>query len=73
MPSSEPMLHAVYEVVVSSSLKGLLEYHQVLVAEPGSLIQVYKKLGPHTYHLPSLDERIEKIHVNDQDVKHCFQ
>lgn len=35
MPSSEPMLHAISEVVVSSSLEGILEYHQVPVAEPG--------------------------------------
>lgn len=50
VPSSKPMLHAP-ETVVFSSLKGLLEFHQVPIAEPNGLTLVHEKLGPHTYHL----------------------
>jgi len=66
------MLHAVPITVVLSSLEGLLECHQVLVAETGGLALVYEKLGPHTYHLKSLDRRIDNLPANDQDPKHYF-
>ena len=33
---------------------------------------VQEKLGPHTYHLQSLDERVDNLLVNDQDLKHYF-
>lgn len=72
MPSSKPMLHAVPITMGLSSLEGLLECHQVLVAETGGLALVYEKLGPHTYHLKSLDRRIENLPANDQDPKHYF-
>lgn len=73
VPSSKPILHAVLEAVVLSSHKGLFECHQVLVAKPGGLELVHKKLGPRTYHLQSLDERIDNLPVNGQDLKHYFQ
>lgn len=66
------MLHVVSEVVVSSSLKGLLEYHQVLVAELGRLILVYEKLATHTHCLQSLDGRVDNPPINGQDLKRYF-
>jgi len=70
VPSSEPMLHAVSKAVVSSSLRGLLEYHQVLVVELGGLVLVHEKLGTHTCSLQSLDGRVDNLLVNSQDLKH---
>ena len=64
------MFHRVPKIVVLSSLEGLLECHWVIVAEPGGLALVYEKLGPPTYHLQSLDRRIDNLPVNDQDLKH---
>lgn len=66
------MLHALPEAVVLSSLKRLFECHQVLVVEPSGLTLVHEKLGPHTYHLQSLDGRIDNLLVNGQDLKHYF-
>lgn len=34
---------------------------------------VHKKLGQCTYHLQSLDGRIDNLHVNGQDLKCYFQ
>jgi len=70
VPSSEPMLHTVPETMVFSSLEGLLECHQVLVAEPDGLALVHEKIGSHTYHLQSLDERIDNLPINGQVIKH---
>jgi len=67
------MLHVVSEAGMLSSPKGLSGYHQDPVAEPDSLILVHEKLGPYTYHLQSLDRRIENLPVNGQDLKHYFQ
>lgn len=63
MPSSEPMLQTVPKIVVLSSLEGFLECHQVPVAEPGGSELVHEKLGSHTYHLQSLDGRIDDLPV----------
>ncbi len=63
VPSSEAMLHIVPETVVLSSLEGLLECHQVLVAELGGPALVHEKLGSHTYHLQSLDGRIDNLPI----------
>lgn len=73
MSSSEPILYSVPERVVLPSLEGLLECHQVLVAELGGPALVPQKLGPHTYHLQSLGRRMENLLPNGQDLKHYFQ
>lgn len=66
------MFHAISEAVVSSSLEGLSEYHQVLVAELGGIILVHEKLGTHKCRLQSLDGRVENLPTNDQNLKHYF-
>jgi len=33
---------------------------------------IHEKLGPHTYHLQSLDEKIENLPINEKDLKHYF-
>lgn len=64
MPSSKTILYALSEAVVSSSLKGISEYHQVLIAEPNIHILVREKLGPHTRCLQSLNGRVDNLPVN---------
>lgn len=34
---------------------------------------IHEKLGQHTYHLQSLDEKIDSLTFNVQDLKHYFQ
>jgi len=33
---------------------------------------IHDKLGHHTYHIQSLDKRIDPLPVNGQDLKCCF-
>ena len=35
--------------------------------------KVQEKLGPHTYHLQSLNGRVDNLPINSQDLKHYFE
>jgi len=64
------MLHTVLEIVVLSSLEGLLECHQAPIAKPGGPALVHEKIGSHTYHSKSLDGRIDNLPIKGQVLKH---
>jgi len=64
VPSFEPMLHTIPKTMVLFSLEGLLECHQIPVAEPRGLALVYERLSPHTYNFQSLGRTIDNLHAN---------